>query len=255
VKPKVLILRAAGTNCDVETAYAFNVAGAEIKSVYIDELEHRQLSDYQIIAMSGGFTYGDDIAAGKIFANEIKYKFRNKFLEFIEHDNLIIGICNGFQVLVKCGVLPALKESFEAQSVSLISNDSERFEDRWVHLKVHSDRSIFTKGMNSIINLPVAHAEGKFVVKDGDILKQIRKHIVFQYVDKKGNEAGYPFNPNGSILNIAGITDQTGRILGLMPHPERHISFLQHPNHTREKLEGPGDGLRIFENAVKYFKT
>ena len=255
MKPKVLVLRAAGTNCDVETAYAFKIAGAEIESVYIDELEHRKLTAYQIIALSGGFTYGDDIAAGKILANEIKYKFRDKFLEFIEQGNLIIGICNGFQVLVKCGILPAFDGSFEAQSVSLISNDSERFEDRWVHLKVHSDRSIFTKGMKSIITLPVAHAEGKFVVKDDDILKQIRKHIVFQYVDKKGNEAGYPFNPNGSTLNIAGITDQTGRILGLMPHPERHISFLQHPNHTREKLEGPGDGLRIFENAVDYFKV
>ncbi len=255
MKPKVLVLRAAGTNCDVETAYAFKIAGAEIESVYIDELEHRQLTDYQIIALSGGFTYGDDIAAGKILANEIKYKFRDKFLEFIEQDNLIIGICNGFQVLVKCGILPAFDGSFEAQSVSLISNDSARFEDRWVHLKVHRNRSIFTKGMKSIITLPVAHAEGKFVVKDDDILKQIQEHIVFQYVDKKGNDAGYPFNPNGSVLSIAGIADPTGRILGLMPHPERHISSLQHPNHTREKLDETGDGLRIFENAVKYFKV
>jgi len=254
VKPKVLVLRAAGTNCDVETAYAFDVAGAISERVYIDELERLRLTDYQIVALPGGFTYGDDIAAGKILANEIKYKFRDKFLRFIEQGNLLIGICNGFQVLVKCGILPAFNGNFETQSVSLVSNDSERFEDRWVHLKVNSERSVFSKGMRSIITLPVAHAEGKFVVKDDSVLKKIKDHIVFQYVDKDGNEAGYPFNPNGSILGIAGISDKTGRIMGLMPHPERHISSLQHPNHTREALDGIGDGLQIFKNAVEYFK-
>lgn len=254
MKPKVLVLRAAGTNCDVETAYAFNVAGAVSERVYIDELENLDLSAYQIIALPGGFTYGDDIAAGKILANEIKYRFRDKFLAFIEKDNLVIGICNGFQVLVKCGILPAFNNNFESQSVSLVSNDSERFEDRWVYLKVNSARSVFTKGMQSIITLPVAHAEGKFVVKNDDILAKIKDHIVFQYVDKNGNEAGYPFNPNGSIFGIAGISDKTGRIMGLMPHPERHISSLQHPNHTREEFNGNGDGLQIFKNAVEYFK-
>ena len=254
MKPKVLVIRAAGTNCDVETAYAFDLAGAVSQRLYIDELEHADLTDYQIIALPGGFTYGDDIAAGKILANEIKYKFREKFLKFIEKDNLIIGICNGFQVLVKCGILPAFNNNFEAQSVSLVANDSERFEDRWVYLKVHKERSIFTKGMESIITLPVAHAEGKFVVKDDSVLKRIKEHIVFQYVDKNGNEADYPFNPNGSILGIAGISDKTGRIMGLMPHPERHISSLQHPHHTREKLEGMSDGFYIFNNAVSYFR-
>lgn len=253
MKPKVLVLRAAGTNCDVETAYAFNIAGAVSKRLYIDEFEHTNLTDYQIIALPGGFTYGDDIAAGKILANEIKYKFRDKFLKFIEQDNLIIGICNGFQVLVKCGILPAFNKNFETQSVSLISNDSERFEDRWVYLKVNSERSVFTKGMRSIITLPVAHAEGKFVVKDDRVLVKIKEHIVFQYVDENGDEAKYPCNPNGSILGIAGISDKTGRIMGLMPHPERHISSLQHPYHTREKLESISDGLYIFKNAVEYF--
>ena len=254
MKPKVLVLRAAGTNCDVETAYAFDIAGAVSERVYIDELERLRLTDYQIIALPGGFTYGDDIAAGKILANEIKYKFRDKFLEFIGQGNLIIGICNGFQVLVKCGILPAFNNNFEAQSVSLVSNDSERFEDRWVYLKVNEERSVFTKGMGSIITLPVAHAEGKFVVQDDEILEKIKEHIVFQYVDKDGKEAGYPFNPNGSICGIAGISDKTGRIMGLMPHPERYISSLQHPNHTREGFNGNGDGLQIFKNAVSYFE-
>jgi phosphoribosylformylglycinamidine synthase I len=254
VKPRVLIVRAAGTNCDVETGYAFEKAGARAELVYIDEIKKKNILDYQIIALPGGFTYGDDVAAGKILANEIKYKLRDNFAEFIEKKNLIIGICNGFQVLVKCGILPCFKSYFEEQSVSLVANDSERFEDRWIYLKVSTHRSVFTKGMGSIITLPVAHAEGKFVVKNDDVLKKIQKLIVFQYVDNNGDSGDYPVNPNGSVLDIAGITDPTGRILGLMPHPERNISRFQHPLHTREKLSEHGDGLQIFKNAVDYFK-
>ncbi|UCG91590.1 MAG: phosphoribosylformylglycinamidine synthase I [candidate division WOR-3 bacterium] len=253
MKPKVLIIRAAGTNCDVETDYAFELTGAVSERVYIDEVKHKNILNYQIIALPGGFTYGDDIAAGKILANEIKFKLRDKFMKFIEKGNLIIGICNGFQVLVKCGILPAFNHYFEDQSVSLVNNDSERFEDRWTFLKVYSERSVFTKGINSIITLPVAHSEGKFVAKNEDVLKKIEIHIVFQYVAKNGEHAQYPYNPNGSVLDIAGITDSTGRILGLMPHPERHISRCQHPNHTREALHNNGDGLTIFKNAVEYF--
>jgi len=255
VKPKVLIIRAAGTNCDVETAYAFELAGAIAQRVYIDEVKDKNILDYQIIALPGGFTYGDDIAAGKILSNEIKYKLRDKIMKFIEKGNLIIGICNGFQILVKCGILPGFKRYFEKQSVSLVNNDSERFEDRWVSLKVYGERTVFTKGVNPIITLPVAHAEGKFVAKDDEALKKIKDHIVFQYVDKNGRAAGYPFNPNGSVLSIAGIADKSGRILGLMPHPERYVSCFQHPNHTREKLNDAGDGLNIFKNAVDYFKS
>lgn len=255
MRPKVLIIRAAGTNCDVETAYAFQSAGAIAERSYIDDVVTKNLLNYQIIALPGGFTYGDDIAAGKIFANEIKYKLRDKFVAFIEKANLIIGICNGFQILVKCGILPGFDNYFEPQSVSLITNDSERFEDRWIFLKVYTERSIFTKDMKQIITLPVAHAEGKFVVKDDTILEKIKNHIVFQYVDENGAPAGYPFNPNGSILNIAGIADKTGRILGLMPHPERNISYLQQPNHIRKKVDSLGDGFQIFKNAVDYFKS
>lgn len=254
MKPKVLVVRAAGTNCDVETAYAFAVAGGDAERVYIDEIETTDISKYQIIAVPGGFTYGDDIAAGKILANEIKYMLQDKFTDFIQKDKLIIGICNGFQVLVKAGILPAFDNYFEEQSVSLVANDSERFEDRWVYLKVNSGRSVFTKNSKSVITLPVAHAEGKFVVKDEDVEKKIERHIIFRYVDKQGNEAGYPCNPNGSFMNIAGITDPSGRVLGLMPHPERHISYFQHPNHTRDKVDEPGDGWYIFKNAINYFK-
>ncbi|MEO0094910.1 MAG: phosphoribosylformylglycinamidine synthase I [candidate division WOR-3 bacterium] len=253
-KIKVLIVRAAGTNCDFETAYAFEYVGARAERVYIDEIKKKDLLDYKILVFPGGFTYGDDISAGRILANEIKYKLKDKILEFIEKGNLILGICNGFQILVKAGILPGFDGYFTEQAVSLVTNDSEKFEDRWVELKVYPERSVFTKGINKIISLPVAHAEGKFVVKNNTVFKKIKKQIVFQYVDKEGRLAGYPYNPNGSILNIAGIADKTGRILGLMPHPERYISYLQHPLHTRRKLNEEGDGLKIFENAVNYFK-
>jgi phosphoribosylformylglycinamidine synthase I len=255
MKPRVMIIRAAGTNCDVETEYAFELAGARAKRVYIDEVKRRNLLDYQIIALPGGFTYGDDIAAGKILANEIKYNLRDQFLRFLEKENLIIGICNGFQVLAKCGILPGIEQYFEDQTVSLVANDSERFEDRWVYLRVHSERSIFTKNLKDIITLPVAHAEGKFVVKNSDIAQKINDSIVFQYVNERGADAGYPYNPNGSVMNIAGIVDRTGRVLGLMPHPERFFSYVQHPNHTRKQIPEEGDGFFIFKNAVDYFKS
>lgn len=254
MKIKVLIVRAAGTNCDLETAYAFEIAGAKSERVYIEELKNKKLCDYQILVFPGGFTYGDDIGAGKILANEIKYKLKDRILRFIEKENLILGICNGFQVLVKSGILPGFDGYFTDQCVSLITNDSERFEDRWVNLKVYPERSVFTTGINRPITLPVAHAEGKFVVKNKMVLKKVENQVVFQYVDDKGKLGGYPWNPNGSIMNIAGIADKTGRILGLMPHPERHISYLQHPLHTRDRVEEKGDGLKIFENAVNYFK-
>ncbi len=254
MKPRVMIIRAAGTNCDVETQHAFELAGAQAERVYIDEVKQQDLLKYQIIVLPGGFTYGDDIAAGKILANEIKYKLRDKFLHFLEKENLILGICNGFQVLVKCGILPAIDNYFEHQTVSLIANDSERFEDRWVHLKVYNTRSTFTKGIKEIITLPVAHSEGKFVAKDTQALDKIKDLVVFEYVDENGNESGYPCNPNGSVINIAGIADKTGRVLGLMPHPERFFSYIQHPTHTRQSLPEEGDGFHIFKNAVQYFK-
>lgn len=260
-KPKVIVLRTAGTNCDKETAFAFETAGAFAELVHINELARREkdLTDYQILAIPGGFSYGDDIASGKILANELKYKIEESLQSFIGDGKLIIGICNGFQILVKAGLLPNLSGDFQTIESTLTLNDSDKFEDRWVRLKNPNSKNkkskcIWTAGINEIIELPVAHGEGKFIPKDKYVMRSLRKNglIVFEYVDEKGRRAGYPHCPNGSIENIAGICDPTGRIFGLMPHPERHISRYQHPCWTRKNTKKAGDGLSIFENGVRF---
>ncbi|MBM3253294.1 MAG: phosphoribosylformylglycinamidine synthase I [Candidatus Omnitrophica bacterium] len=261
--PKVLVLRTAGTNCDKETAYAFELAGARAEMVHINRFikKERDLSEYQILAIPGGFTYGDDVASGKILANEIKNKLGEDIKNFIDDGKLIIGICNGFQVLVKAGFLPDLN-GFQTIQATLTINDSAKFEDRWVYLKLAtcysllSTKCVWAQNIPETIYLPVAHGEGKFVPRDKEVLRRLRENnqIVFQYVDEKGNLAGYPYNPNGSVENIAGICDNTGRIFGLMPHPERHIFSHQHPRWTRKKCLPEGDGLAIFRNGVGYIK-
>lgn len=254
---KVIVLRTAGTNCDKETAFAFEEAGATAELVHINRLSSGEtgLSGYQILAIPGGFSYGDDIASGKILANELKYGIEKEIQKFIRDGKLIIGICNGFQILVKSGLLPDLsgEETIEA---TLTLNDSAKFEDRWVHLKKVESKCIWTKNIKETIYLPVAHGEGKFIPKDKKILAKLRREglVVIEYADREGRRSGYPYNPNGSVENIAGICDKTGRVFGLMPHPERHISFLQHPGWTREKSRGKGDGFAIFKSGVDFAK-
>jgi len=255
VSVKVCILRTAGTNCDVETAFAFEKAGAEAEFVHINRLLEGEasLTNYQILAIPGGFTYGDDIAAGKILANELRCGLGDMLREFIEAGGSILGICNGFQVLAKTGLLP-WPSAESTQSVTLTINDSAKFEDRWVYLAAPESRCIFTAGVSGMY-LPVAHAEGKFVAAD-DVVDEIRRNeqVVFRYVNESGKPAGYPYNPNGSVDDIAGICDSTGRILGLMPHPERHVLGYQHPRWTREGARAEGDGMAIFTNAVSYYR-
>ena len=256
-KIKVCVLRAAGTNCDQETAFAFIKAGASAELVHVNRFIQRQksLEDYSILAIPGGFTYGDDVSAGKILANELRYKLIDNLRSFIKAGKLIIGICNGFQILVKSGLLPGNGEL--EQKVSLIINDSGKFEDRWIYLKKSKNKCIWIKNLPEIIYLPVAHGEGKFITRDKKVLQGLKDNaqIVFQYCDAQGKPAGYPDNPNGSVENIAGICDATGRILGLMPHPERHIDSRQHPRWTALKKKATGDGLQIFKNGVEYAKA
>jgi len=256
--PKVLILRTAGTNCDYETRYAFEKAGAKVDAVHINILlaNKNLLKDYQILTLPGGFTYGDDVSAGKILSNQIKYNLEEDIKTFIHEKKLILGICNGFQALTKAGLLPAIDK--QHQEATLTFNDSNKFEDRWVYLKICSNKSIFVKdGEISKIYLPVAHGEGKFVTQDESILNKITMNhqIVFKYVNEQGEETGYPWNPNGAVRNIAGICDPTGQILGMMPHPERHVEPTQHPRWTRNGLREFGDGFLIFRNAVDYVKS
>jgi len=250
-KPKIIILRTAGTNCDKETASAFKMAGGESELVHINELvrDEKFLKDYQILAIPGGFTYGDDIASGKILANEIKYKLNKDLKNFINSGKLIIGICNGFQVLVKAGILPGINSG--AMEATLSFNDSGSFIDKWVELRITNDerrttKCVWAKNLPETIYLPIAHGEGKFIPKNKDVLNNLRKNaqIVFRYAD----------NPNGSIDDIAGICDTTGRVLGMMPHPERHVIGTQHPRWTREGLKEFGDGFAIFKNGVDYIK-
>ena len=253
-KVRALMLRAPGTNCDVETTFAFEQAGAEVSSVHVNQLIRREqrLSDYQAMIVPGGFTYGDDISAGKVLANEIRVKLGEDILKFIEAGGLILGICNGFQVLVKAGILPGIPKG-ASPPLTIVANDSAKFECRWVYMRVNqASPCIFTKGIDTL-ELPIAHGEGKVVVKP-DVLPQL--NVALYYTDEHGdNKAGYPYNPNGSIENIAGICDASGRVFALMPHPERYLRGTQHPQWTRQGVRKYGDGFRIFLNAVKWAKN
>ncbi len=259
-KIKALILRTAGTNCDYETQKAFELCGAEAERVHINTLieKKNKIFEYDILAFPGGFSYGDDIASGRILANEVKNKLGDQVKKFALSGKPIIGICNGFQVLVKTGLLPDPK-LFD-QITTLSYNDSNRFECRWIYLKTQKNvknesKCIWTKNLPDVITLPIAHGEGKFITKDKKVLEELKKNnqIVFKYCTKDGNVPEYPLDPNGAMEQIAGICNDKGNIFGLMPHPERYIYTLQHP--AREGFNGNfGWGKIIFQNAVDYAK-
>jgi len=250
-KVRTLMLRGPGTNCDGEAVFAFQQAGAEVASVHVNRLISREqrLADYQIMVIPGGFTYGDDIAAGKVLANELALNLGEDIKRFVEVGGLILGICNGFQVMVKAGVLPEPGNNSPSQ-ITLATNDSGKFECRWVYLSVNQDSPcVFTRGIDRMY-LPVAHGEGKFVA-DPDVLPGL--NVAVYYTDEKGRRGtGYPDNPNGSVEDIAGICDSSGRIFALMPHPERYIRGSQHPRWTRLGAGEYGDGFQVFVNAVRW---
>ena len=250
---KAIVLRAAGINCDLETQNALEMAGAQAERIHVNRIiEDKSILDqYQILVIPGGFSYGDDVGAGKILANQIRHHIFEQVQKFIEQGKLVLGICNGFQVLVKAGILPFADES--GQPVTVTYNDSNKFEDRWVYLAPETDRCVFIE-QGRRIYLPIAHGEGKVVTKDTQTLEKLQagKLVAFKYVDENGSEGNYPVNPNGSVASIAGLTDTTGRVLGLMPHPERFVRLTQHPHWTRWESKNGGDGITIFINAVSY---
>jgi phosphoribosylformylglycinamidine synthase I len=257
--PRTLILRAAGVNCDIETAHAFELAGAVPKTVHVNRIleNPRLLDEFQIAAFPGGFSYGDDIAAGKILANQIAHHLAEPMQRFVEAGKPVIGICNGFQVLIKTNLLLGGLAGARA-AATLTNNDCGRFIDRWVHLSRKSNKCIWTQGIERL-ELPIAHGEGKFVPADEAVRKALwdNDQIALVYVNPDGSPAAgqAPANPNGSTDDIAGVCDASGLVFGLMPHPERHVTALQHPAWTRRgDPDREGEGLRIFRNAVAHAK-
>lgn len=257
MQPSALILTGFGINCDHETARAFEMAGAKADRVHLNDLaeDPGRLADYQILAIPGGFSFGDDVASGRILANRLRYRLGGPLKEFVAAGKLVIGICNGFQVMVKMGLLPLFEGDF-AQEVTLTHNNSSRYDNRWVNLKVDgASKCVWLRGIDSL-EVPVRHGEGKFIPRDDATLQRLRDQgqVVVRYALKDGSPAqgAFPANPNGSTDDIAGICDPSGRIFGLMPHPEAFLNRTNHPRWTRESLPEEGAGLKIFQNAVDY---
>lgn len=264
-KPKVLVFSGYGINCEEETKYAFELSGAEAEIVHINDLIDRtvKLDDYQILAFPGGFSFGDDTGAGNAYANRLKNHLWEDVQKFIKKDKLIIGLCNGFQILVALGILPALDGKSGERQVALMPNENARYTNRWVDLKVEGMKTPWLKDIKSF-STPMAHGEGKFYA-DKKTLQKLNKNgqIVLRYF--KGEICDYQNldpNPNGSIEDVAGIVDGSGRIFGLMPHPERGMFFTQLPNWPllKEKLKREGKeipklapGIKIYQNGVEYF--
>jgi len=268
---KVCVLRIEGTNCEEESYLSFKRLGVKAEKVHLKQLigmdvkqqDKRNLLDYHILMIPGGFSSGDYVRAGAILAARIKSSLKHELIDFVEGGYPVLGICNGFQVLVELGLLPAFRSVMsEVPEAVLTTNDSSRFECRPSFLKhVNHGKCVFTNKIdrNKIITAPCAHAEGKFLFpkeKEKELLKELidNDQIVFRYVDKNGEYAGYPWNPNGSIFNIAGICNPQGNVFGMMPHPERVFYRYTHPNWTRKELNERGDGRAVFESAIEYVK-
>ncbi len=251
---KTLVLSGYGINCEAESKYCVENAGGVADIVHVNRLVEnpKMLESYNMLFIPGGFSFGDDLGSGKVLANRIKFRIADSLLDFAKQGKLVLGVCNGFQVLVKMGLLP---EPDFHQRVTLTFNDSGHFEDRWVALKAN-ERSpcVFTKGLKTIL-LPVRHGEGKFVAESSETLRSLvdNEQVCLQYVDEKGGLGGYPYNPNGSQLNIAGICDKSGRIFGTMPHPEAFNTVQNCPYWSTGFIK-EAQGLRVFRNAAEYWK-
>ena len=264
--PNALILSGYGINCERETAHAFELTGSNPKIVNINDLidGHDSLGNYQILVFPGGFSYGDDTGSGKAFANRMRNNHWEELLKFAKEDKLILGICNGFQILTNLGLLSGLDGNYGNRDVALTHNDFPRYQTRWIDLEVNS-KSPWLEGLDTL-SMPIAHGEGKFVA-EADVLKKLNERGMIALRYFRGDICEYQNlegNPNGSIENIAGIADESGRIIGMMPHPERAIFFTQRPdwplkNELMKRKGEPiprynNDNLRFFENAAKYFK-
>ncbi len=266
---KALVLTGYGLNCDYETNYSLQLAGAESHRVHINDLirGNEKIADYQILVLGGGFSWGDDHGAGVLLAAKIKYNMDEQLEHFMEAGKLVMGICNGFQALVNLGLLPRFSKNDQERRIALIANSCGNFIDTWITLKMNPlSPCVFTRGITRI-ELPVRHGEGRFYASEEDMARVLRdNHVVAQYADENGAEAKgrWPVNPNGSLHDVAGVCDPSGRIFGLMPHPEAFHHFTNHPDWTRSReclsrqgkktTDESGDGLQIFRNAVNFIR-
>ena len=266
-RANAMVLTGYGLNCDNETAYAFELAGATAERVHINSLiaGTANLDRFQILVFIGGFSWGDDHGAGVVQSVRLKTNIGDQILKFVEKGNLVLGICNGFQTLANLGLLPGLAHNYQKRSVALTFNDCGNFRNQWVNLT--ADRNspcIFTRGID-MVELPVRHGEGKFYTDDTTLTSLLDNHqVALQYAKPDGRvaEGSFPHNPNGSIADVAGICDPTGRIFGLMPHPEAYNHWTNHPDWTRrlalqKRRDGAlpttqPDGIQFFQNAVDY---
>lgn len=253
-QPHALILHANGSNRDHEAAQAFELAGADAEIVHINQLRTKEKlwRDYQLLALPGGFSYADALGAGKLMALDLKAYFSEEVRSYVDSGKPVIGICNGFQALVKSGILPDTRRV----EATLTFNEQGHFECRWITLKPVSQVCVWTRDLNEMIDCPIAHGEGNFILSDPNDLAALvdRDQIALRYVRANGGSANreYPINPNGSIDDIAGICNPNGNVLGLMPHPEDHVFSYQHPHWTRGYAGRTG--LKLFENGVHYAK-
>lgn len=268
-KAKAIVITGNGTNCEREVATACRLAGADCDIVHIAELlaGRRQLDDYQFLNLAGGFLDGDDLGSAKAGANRLQHArvagsdetLADQLQRFISAGKLVMGVCNGFQLMVKMGLLPALGGDHRIQSATLTFNDGGHFEDRWVELVVDpASPCVFTRGLDRLY-YPVRHGEGKFVPASDEVLAAIEnRHLAaLRYCDPQSGAPtmAYPYNPNGSTAAIAGVCDETGRLFGLMPHPEAYVHRTHHPRWTREPgLPEEGMGLWMYRNAVDFIK-
>jgi phosphoribosylformylglycinamidine synthase len=255
----VLILHATGTNRDREALQACELAGGQAEIVHVNQLRSgaRRLADYQMLLLPGGFSYGDDLGAGRLWASDLSHLLCDQVEPFVEAGKPVIGICNGFQALVKSGYLPGplsgIDQIEDNAYATLTRNASNRFECRWVWLKPDPDSPcIFTQGLAEPIYCPVAHGEGRFVPRSDEVLDKLERDglVALRYATTCGGQAAYPDNPNGSVADIAGICSPSGTVFGLMPHPEDHIYPEQHPRWARG--EKGNLGLMLFENGIRY---
>ncbi len=266
----VLILSGYGLNCDNETAHAFRLAGAKTRLVHINSLINgdARLEDFQIMVFIGGFSWADDHGAGVVQAVRLKTNIGEKILDFVDRGNLILGICNGFQALVNFGLLPGFNHDYTRRSLALTFNDCGNFRDQWVYLRTNpASACVFTRGIDTA-EFPVRHGEGKFYADEDTLARLLEDNqVALQYARPDGNlaQGDFPYNPNGSLHDIAGICDPTGRIFGLMPHPEAYNHWTNHPDWTRNRekarRQNPSAddpltvGIRMLQNAVDYCRT